>query len=107
MVDATRCITGPFGQIEGALRRKVGAYARHHEFIKIGATSHPARRERSHRRNGWSKLILLWRTTSYRKAQEAEKMLTRWTWDKAEAEIDGGGGLSPDQDEYFIYLIVA
>ena len=107
MVDSSLCVRGPFSQVEETLRRKVAQFPRHYKYIKIGATSNPRRRERAHQRNGWVELITLWRTTSYEKAKEAEEMLIDWEWDRAENEIDGGGGLSPDKEEYFVYVIVA
>ena len=105
MVD-WKHVEGHLSQVESTLRRKVGAYGRHYSSIYIGATSSPRRREREHQQNGWTELITLWRTTSYRKAKEAEKMLIDWGWDRIENPWGGAGGLSPNKDEYFIYVLV-
>ena len=102
-------IKGHFNQVEGILRRKVGQLVRHHGPVYIGATSKPKRRERAHQRTGGSEIVLLWRTTSYARAKGAEDRLINWARGRDyllfEEQIDGGGGLSPDADMYYIYVL--
>ena len=103
-------ITGPFRQIEGNLRRKVGQLVRHHGAVYIGATSRPKRREDAHKKTGGSELVLLWRTSSHARAKEAEARLIRWARNRGhllyEDQRDGGAGLSPDAKEYYVYALI-
>ena len=103
-------ITGHFNQIEGSLRRKVGQLVHYHGPVYIGATSRPRSREQAHKRTGGSELILLWKTTSYQRAKEAEDRLIFWAREKEhllfDDQRDGGGGLSPREDVYYIYALV-
>lgn len=100
-------VEGPLSRVESTLRRKVGAYGRHYASIYIGATYDPITREQQHRAHGrGTELITLWRTTSYRNAKHAEKELIKWGWNRIENPWGGGGGLSRDKGEYFIYVLV-
>ena len=102
-------IRGHFNQIEGSLRRKVGQLVRYHGPVYIGATSRPRSRERAHQRTGGSELILLWKTTSYERAKEAEGRLIIWAREQDHLlfdQIDDAVGLSPTADAYYIYALV-
>ena len=101
-------IQGSFSQVEESLRRTLGQLSRHHDVLYVGATYDPITRAKQHRRRDtyWSELILLWRTTSYRNAVKAEKTLIDWARENVENLKDGGEGLKPDGEEYFIYVLV-
>ena len=98
-------ITGPLGRVGTILRKKVGAYLRHHRSVYVGVTSYPEKREKQHERKvKGSELKLLWKTRSYKKIKEAEKMLVGRRRGRLENRNGGGGGLDPDAFEYFLYV---
>ena len=106
-------IKGHFNQIEGTLHRKVGQLVRYHGPVYIGATSRPRSREQAHKRNGWverPEIILLWKTTSYARAAEAEDRLINWARSREhlryDDQRDGGAGLSRDASVYYVYALV-
>lgn len=101
-------VTGHLSEINSTLRRKVGQYTRYYTYIYIGATSNPKARATYWKKYGWSKLVILWRTTSYQQAKNAESKLIKWASDElAYEQRDGGGGLSPGKENYFIYILVS
>ena len=103
---------GHFNQWEESLRRALGQYIRRYKPVYVGMTVNPERRAKEHDRrglseeHGWSSLIVIWRTTSYRDAQKAERILVDWAGEDSVNLIRGGAGLKRDAKQHFIYVVV-
>lgn len=103
---------GHLNQLEGSLRRKLGQFTQHYGNIYVGVSYHPERRARQHEReglseeNGWSSLIVIWRTTSYKSAQKAERILIDWAGENSVNMARGGAGLKRNAEQHFVYVVV-
>jgi hypothetical protein len=107
-------ITGwPIG-IETRLRKKVGALWRHGAYHqKIGITNNPERRWRErHSRDRWSRMHVIYKSTSHRHTCEIEKRLIEWfdftpTGGYHYNACSGGGGRIPTGGPYYVYVLTA
>lgn len=103
---------GHLNQLEESFRRALGQFIRRYGNIYVGMTVDPERRAKEHDRSGlseehgWSSLIVIWKTTSYRSAQRAERMLIDWAGEDSVNLIRGGAGLNRDAKQYFVYVVV-
>lgn len=78
--------------------------------MRIGITTDPARRWKAYAKEGWSKMVVLYQTTSYRYCASIEDYLIRHAWNSKEEKTwnfrGGGGGIKPGHDQYFVYVVV-
>lgn len=75
--------TGHFTRIESELIRALGQYARHNDYVKVGITNEPERRwvehqrERSQYSDSWTKMVVIYETSSWANVTQAERKLVR------------------------------
>ena len=93
-----------------SLRKAVGQYARRNASIKVGLTTNPKQRWWSHQRDGWRKMVVIYKTSSSKFAAIAEKNLIDLGFTnhdkKSWNERAGGGGLHPGKPMYYIYVVL-
>lgn len=99
--------TGWPSNLEGSFHRRVSAYVRNcdENNYKIGITNNPERRFREHKRSGYNKMIVMYRTSSWKSAGDMEDRLIEYC-EKYSANLVRGGGGSYGDPPYFLYLII-
>ena len=79
MIVWDRLVTGSPVQIEGTLRRKIGALGRHRGYHqKIGITNDPKRRWRHYVPLGAHDMHVLYRSSSLANVRHLERALVAW-----------------------------
>lgn len=91
------------------LKRSISQYANSASYIKIGITCNPRARWNRHKKNDprWSKMIVVYRSTSLKHTRLIEAELVNWTQDRGEScnLIGGGGGNFGNGLQYVYFLI--
>ena len=111
MVVYDYCITGRASDVEGTLRRKIGALCRQHGYHhKVGITNNPERRFLRHAANGARTMHVLYRSSSLDSVRHLERVLIAWLPFRLATGIyynatGGGGGRVPEHGPYYLYLI--
>lgn len=104
--------TGHFSQVAESLRRALGQYASRNQHFKVGLTVDPETRWSQHKKDGWSRLVVVYRTSSasYAATMEDELIIHGWqssviaeSWN----QVRGGGGLRQGYATYFVYVLLA
>ena len=91
------------------LKRSISQYANNASYIKIGITCNPRTRWNRHKKNDprWSKMVIVYRSTSFKNTRLIEEELVNWTWEREESWnfIGGGGGNIGTGLQYVYFLI--
>lgn len=103
--------TGHISNLISSLRRAYGQYRCNYDQIKIGLTVDPETRWRSHAQQGWSRMVVIYSTSSPKYVAQVERLLIEHGWDTDFYEqcknlIGGGGGLRYGYPRYYIYVIL-
>ena len=110
--------TGHLCDVEPELRRALGQYARQHGHLKVGITVDPVKRfrdhqmERAQQADSWSRMVVIYGTSSWDVARDAEARLVRYAKSAGyEAEVwneaPGGEGRRPDPSKYcYVYVLL-
>jgi predicted GIY-YIG superfamily endonuclease len=107
--------TGKFRDVETSLRRALGQYARHHNYLKIGRTNDPERRWTEHQRerrkvsDSWSRMVVIYESSSFNDIVQAEKLLidyARQTHYEAEVWNDISGSDKGEPSTEYIYVLL-
>ena len=97
------------GQVEGRLRRRIGALVRRADSFKIGITNWPERRANQHENHygsEFSEMIVLYQTRTRRNAADLEAKLIDYNWYHYKLRNErGGGGGRYGEGWYFLYLM--
>lgn len=102
-------LTGHPSDIRENLKRALGQYRRRATQHKVGATSDPETRVKAHRQGAWSRMIVVYETTSLRYAAELEHDLIEQGWNNSEGsanDVGGGGGLKAGYEKYYVYVLL-
>lgn len=101
-------LTGFPSNVVESLNRSIGQYKRNYNHLKVGITGRPPEeRLREHlRTNTWSRMIILYQTSSINFANTMEQWLVDNHWDDLVNQRRGGGSeLSPNGNNY-VYLLL-
>lgn len=103
--------TGHISTMIPSLRRALGQYSRYCKEYKIGLTTNPEQRWRTHRRDGWIDMVLVYSTSSEVYAADAETLLIEHGWQanympECWNSIRGGGGKRSGYGRYYIYMLL-
>lgn len=102
--------TGHLNRLEARLRRRVGGFCRWWRWIKVGITTNPKLRAKQHfvKDPEWCELVVLWKTSSRKRAQDAESMLIDSNWGRANLDNQrGGGGGRNAEGTHYLYVLLA
>ena len=101
--------TGWPSQLEGRLKRRIGALVRESSAFKVGITNWPERRRRDYERDHprhFSEMIVLYETSNRRNASQLESQLIEHNWDRYELKNEvGGGGGRHGEGWYYLYVV--
>lgn len=89
------------------LNISAGLYRRNYKYVKIGITSYPERRFCEHKKScrfKWNKMVVVYRTTSIKNANEVEK----WFIENRRDLVNEWGGYSNmcDSPYYYAYFLL-
>lgn len=89
------------------LNISAGLYRRNYKYVKIGITSDPERRFCEHKKSWrfkWNKMVVVYRTTSIKNANEVEK----WFIENRRDLVNEWGGYSNmcDSQYYYAYFLL-
>lgn len=89
------------------LNISAGLYRRNYKYVKIGITSDPERRFCEHKKScqfKWNKMVVVYRTTSIKNANEVEK----WFIENRRDLVNEWGGYSNmcDSQYYYAYFLL-
>ncbi len=102
--------TGHLSHLSSRLRRSIGGFARKWNWVKIGITNDPEQRANQHFKNDpeWSELVVLWKTASRRRIEDAERLLIDWKWnDERLVNLRTGGGGRKSGGPFYLYILLA
>jgi len=91
------------------LKRSISQYANNASYIKIGITCNPRVRWNCHKKNdqNWSKMVVVYRSTSLKYTRRIERELIDWTYDRKESwNFIGGGGGDFSAGLQYVYFLV-
>jgi hypothetical protein len=103
------------GRVNDALpetKQKLNGYLRSYDRIKIGATTDPEQRwRRGHERDGWDKMVLVYRSNHAGSTRSMEKKLIEYARGtnfrvKPANVLPGGEGINDGYDKYWVYVLV-
>ena len=102
-------ITGSRYVVPGLLARRLGQIIRYADYFKIGITGDLKARAYSHGRDGWTKLTVVYESSSRANVRHVERELvdrfsSRFP-DKTWHACGGGGGPNHDGPKQFVYII--
>ena len=96
-------------QLDERMKRRIGAYTKNASAFKIGITNWPERRKREYERTNprhYSKMIVLYSTSSRSNAGHMERQLINHNWDRLELRNEIGGGGGPyGEGWYYLYIV--
>ena len=95
---------GHFETLNSFLRRSLAHYSKSHKEVRIGYAGNPGKQVDIHRKQGFSKMVVSYRTTSGIKAKKVEKYL-RGEYLQFLAEGISENGLK-DSKEIFVYFLL-
>ncbi|MDE0646379.1 MAG: hypothetical protein OXH84_09145 [Gammaproteobacteria bacterium] len=100
--------TGHLSQVKADLVKRLRNYMQRWKYMKLGITTDPDGRASAHdSKEEWSKMVLLWETSSESKAREAERFLVERFKNSEQFENKrGGGGGAYTRDGWPCYLYV-
>lgn len=108
MIDTNNFLTGYPSNVVSSLNRRIGQYKRNYNYLKVGITGRPPTdRWNEHVRiRKWSRMIILYQTSSINFANTMETWLVDNHWDDLVNQRRGGGSeLSPTGNNY-VYLLL-
>ena len=102
------------GRVAEALplvKRRLNGFLASYDKVYIGATTDPRARSEAHEVNGWTKMVLLYKSpwrgscASMEKAAIAHARESNFLIDPDNV-LAGGNSIPHDRDEYFVYVLV-
>lgn len=98
------CITGQPSTVAASITHSIAAYERWHGKVKIGITADPVRRCREHAADGWQLMVVKYKTSSVRNANQVEKYFIAHRQELMN-EWPGFSNL-PEPGPYYVYLLM-
>lgn len=98
----------PVGVAE-SLKRSISGYARRADAFRIGITNSPENRAYPYLREGWDRMIVLYRTTSPPNVRRLEKALLRHNWEREDLynyQEGGRVGMNAER-QYYLYVVLS
>ena len=97
-------LTGQPSAVAQSIGRSIGQFERRYQSIKIGITSKPERRKAEHSKDGWSRMVVKYKTGSVRNANTIEKLFIEQRRELTN-EWPGFSNM-PSPGPYFVYLLM-
>lgn len=100
-------VTGRPNEIVSDVLRTISAYTRRDRVsaFKIGITNDPERRFREEYADWYSKMAVVYSSSSRENIRQLERELVEHNWELADNIISGGGGRDSDPP-YFMYVVM-